>query len=422
MKTKTIKREAAVLLITALMAFSSVTVLANTNISSTPAKPVQPTRDGMVWDNNILYHGALGGIIVSVLRPDGDATPADDFQFTTDTQVTSVFWQGGYFQCELAQGFKDYGWPWNIIFWTDDGTGNQPGTIIYNQTIDNSSIPHTFWYQYIRPDTGRYYYVMNYTATLPVPITFTANTKYWITVQGVGAYPPQACWVRHNESYGGIQLHEAMFMGALWGYPSWVTLKTLAPDGLSHDLNFQLFGGAPGDTTPPVTTVGFSGTNPVTVTITATDDMSGVNHTYYNLDAAGYVEYNAVPFNVSVPGNHTIFVYSVDKAGNSETPHSYTFNVAAPPITITIKKGLGVTAVIKNTGAATLTNISWNIKLTGGLIIIGKTKSGTIASLAPAASANAKDFVLGFGKTSIAVTAGSASASASGTVILIFVI
>lgn len=217
-----------------------------------------------------------------------------------------------------------------------------------------------------------------------------------------------------------------MFKGVYWGYSNWVTIMALLiaggdPNPLPHDLNFQLYGGAPQDTTPPVTTASFSGTNPVTVTISATDDMSGVNHTYYNLDAAGYVEYTA-PFDVTAPGNHTIFVYSVDKAGNSETPHSYDFTVAQPPIGITIKKGLGITATIKNTGTATLTNISWNIKLTGGIIILGKTKSGTIASLAPAATSPAKDFVLGFGKTSIVVTAGSTSATASGTVLLILVI
>jgi hypothetical protein len=184
--------------------------------------------------------------------------------------------------------------------------------------------------------------------------------------------------------------------------------------------DFQVTGSA-GDTTPPETDCSFSGTNPVTVTITATDDSSGVNHTYYNLDAAGYLEYVA-PFDISVPGNHTILVYSVDKAGNSETPHPFSFTVAPPPITITIKKGLGITATIKNTGTTTLTKINWTIKLTGGVIIVGASKAGTILSLAPAASSKAKDFVLGFGKTTIVVTAGSATASASGTVLLIFVI
>jgi hypothetical protein len=426
MNKKNIKTEAAVLLLAALMVFSSVTVLANTNISSTPAKPTEPTRDGLVWDNNILYHGALGGIIVAIYHPDGTGTgmPADDFQFTTVTQVNGVFWQGGYFQTESAQGNKDYGWPWHVIFWNDDGTGEHPADPpIYNETFQNASIPHTFWYNYTRTDVTppRQYYVFNYTLMDIPTITFDANKKYWISIIGEGVPFPQSCWVRHNETFGGIRLHESMIRAPAWGYADWTAMHVLAPDLLNHDLNFQLFGGAPGDTTAPVTTATFLGTNPVTVTITATDDMSGVNHTYYNLDAAGYVEY-AAPFDVTVPGNHTIFVYSTDKAGNSETPHSYPFTVAPPPIGITIKKGLGITATIKNTGTTTLTNISWKIELTGGLIILGKSKPGTIATLAPAATFKAKDFVLGFGKTNIVVTAGSASATASGTVLLILVI
>jgi hypothetical protein len=426
MKTNTIFREAVVLLLAALMALSSVTVLANTKISTTPATPVNPAGKALVWDNNILYHGALGGIIVAIYHPDGTGTgmPADDFQFTQSTTVNGVFWQGGYFQTESAQGNKDYGWPWHIIFWNDDGTGTHPADPpIYNETFQNASIPHTFWYNYTRTDVSppRQYYVFNYSLMDIPPITFNANKKYWVSIIGEGLPFPQSCWVRHNESYGGIKLNESMIRAPAWTYPNWTPMHILAPDGLRHDLNFQLFGEATGDTTPPVTTASFSGTNPVTVTLNATDDESGVNHTYYNLDSAGYVEYTA-PFTVSVPGNHTIMVYSTDKAGNSETPHSYLFTVAQPPIGITIKKGLGITATVKNTGTTTLTNLSCTITLTGGVILVGRTHTEPIASLAPAASQKVKDFVLGFGKVSIVATAGSASANASGTVILIIVI
>ena len=184
--------------------------------------------------------------------------------------------------------------------------------------------------------------------------------------------------------------------------------------------DFQVTGSA-GDTTPPVTHCNFTGTNPVTVTITATDDMSGVNHTYYELDAAAWTEYTA-PFQVSVPGDHTLMCYSVDKAGNEEVHHYCNFTVEAPAITITIKGGLGVSATIKNTGTTALTNISWTITLDGKLIFVGKTKGDTIASLAAGEEVTVKDFVIGFGKTGIAVEAGATTASATGTVILIFVI
>ena len=93
-----------------------------------------------------------------------------------------------------------------------------------------------------------------------------------------------------------------------------------------------------------------------------------------------------------------------------------------PAIEITIQGGLGVSATIKNVGTTNLTNISWNIMLDGKLIFIGKNKSGTIDSLAAGESKTVRDFVLGFGKTGIAVNVGSTSKNTTGTVILIFVI
>jgi len=429
MKTKTIMREAAVLLLTALMVFSSVTVLANTNISSTPSTPVKPAGRSLVWDNNILYHGHLGGIIVAIYHPDGTGTgmPADDFQFSQQTTVNGVFWQGGYFQCELAQGFKDYGWSWHVIFWEDDGSGEHPADPpIYNETFTNASIPHTFWYNYTRPDNGRQYIVYNYTLMDIPPITFNANTKYWVSFIGEGLPFPQSAWVRHNESYGGILLHESMIRAPAWGYPDWTFMHVLAPDLLNHDLNFQLFAAA-ADTDPPYTTCALNGSmsggvyvSPVTATLTAIDNGSGVASTMYKVDSGNWTPY-AGPFVVSTLGAHVVTFYSTDNAGNKEADKQVSFTIASP-IAITIKGGFGITATIKNVGPTTLTNIDWKIQLTGGFILLGKSKTGTIASLAPAATSPAKDMVFGFGKTAIAVTAGDASADATGTVILFFVI
>ncbi len=203
-------------------------------------------------------------------------------------------------------------------------------------------------------------------------------------------------------------------------YPRWTEGSIVF--GTDYDTAWLITGtSGGGDSTPPVTTCAITGTNPVTITLTATDDSSGVNHTFYKIDAGSYAEYTA-PVDVTDAGNHTVYFYSVDVAGNTETEKSQTFTVEAPAITITIKGGLGVTATIKNTGAADLTNIDWTIDLDGKLIFVGKAKSGTIASLAAGAEVNVKDFVIGFGKTGIAVTAGTATASASGTALLIFVI
>jgi hypothetical protein len=56
------------------------------------------------------------------------------------------------------------------------------------------------------------------------------------------------------------------------------------------------------------------------------------------------------------------------------------------------------------------------------LIFIGKTKTGTIDTLAVGESVTVKDFVIGFGKTGIHVTVGPAMENATGTALLFFIV
>jgi hypothetical protein len=185
------------------------------------------------------------------------------------------------------------------------------------------------------------------------------------------------------------------------------------------------------DTTPPVTICTLAGdieggvyVSDVTVTLTRTDDDSGVDYTKYKLDSGAWTNFTT-PFVVSANGNHTVFFYSVDKAGNTETEKNSTFTIQQeiPSLTITIKGGLGVSAAIKNTGTANLTNISWSITLDGKLFFVGKSKTGTIEALAPGDSQVVKDLlVIGFGKTGLAVEAAGVEESTTGTVLLFLVI
>jgi len=81
------------------------------------------------------------------------------------------------------------------------------------------------------------------------------------------------------------------------------------------------------DTTPPVTVIEIDGDvgdngwyiGDVTITITATDDISGVAITYYSLDGGAFEEYTG-PITVSDDGEYTIAAYSIDNAGNIEDP------------------------------------------------------------------------------------------------------
>jgi len=79
------------------------------------------------------------------------------------------------------------------------------------------------------------------------------------------------------------------------------------------------------DTTPPVTNISLNGTisefgffsSEVEVTLNATDDLSGVNVTYYDLDMGGDEIYYE-PFMIIEHGNHILDYHSVDNAGNVE--------------------------------------------------------------------------------------------------------
>lgn len=88
---------------------------------------------------------------------------------------------------------------------------------------------------------------------------------------------------------------------------------------------FRVVGDEPGDTTAPVTTAstdpaqpsGANGwyTGPVTVTINATDDGTGVVYREVNLDGAGWKEYTT-PVVISADGVHSLQYRASDTAGN----------------------------------------------------------------------------------------------------------
>ncbi|MGN6675509.1 MAG: MBG domain-containing protein [Thermomicrobiales bacterium] len=90
------------------------------------------------------------------------------------------------------------------------------------------------------------------------------------------------------------------------------------------------------DKTAPQTTGQLSGTqsggvytNSATVTLTASDNLSGVTTTYYSLDGGAPQAYDA-SFNVATGGAHTLVYWSVDAAGNVEdsaTGHTLSFSV-----------------------------------------------------------------------------------------------
>ncbi len=95
------------------------------------------------------------------------------------------------------------------------------------------------------------------------------------------------------------------------------------------------------DTTPPITTISFDPAEPngcngwyisnVTVILNATDDISGVNATYYRINKTDWNKYIS-PFIISEEGeNILIEYYSIDNAGNVETVKSSTLDIDKTP-------------------------------------------------------------------------------------------
>jgi len=101
--------------------------------------------------------------------------------------------------------------------------------------------------------------------------------------------------------------------------------------------------GSRDDTTPPVTTCSLYPTNPngkdgwyitmVMVTLNATDDDSGVNVTYYQINDGGWTVYTSL-IELQEGGYIVIRYYSVDNAGNIEVQKEAKIKIDfSPPMT-----------------------------------------------------------------------------------------
>ncbi|TQS18224.1 cupredoxin domain-containing protein [Microbispora hainanensis] len=105
-----------------------------------------------------------------------------------------------------------------------------------------------------------------------------------------------------------------------------------------QSVMFTVVAPQPEDTTPPEVSASVTGdknadgdyVDSATVTISATDDESGVESVEYALDGGAFQAYSA-PVPVDQVGEHTVRYRATDKAGNTSEVQSVTFTVAATP-------------------------------------------------------------------------------------------
>jgi len=153
----------------------------------------------------------------------------------------------------------------------------------------------------------------------------------------------------------------------------------------------------------------------VTVTLTATDDQSGVDYTKYRLDD-GEDQMYTVPFIVSELGEHIVYYYSVDKAGNVEDEKNCIFVIGEPApkseLEITSITGfIGVKATIKNVGEVDATDVEWKITVRGGILDrIDVNTEGDASELAVDDSIIVRQIAFGLGNIDIRVTAEASNA------------
>ncbi|MBE3122488.1 MAG: hypothetical protein IMZ53_14895 [Thermoplasmata archaeon] len=401
---------AGVLLLSALLLFSATAVTANTNEAATSIRsiaepnnavtPTQNTGRDTLYDNGLT--DGLNGLSC-VAFPGYNREIIDDFVVPGTWQVT-----GGEYYVLTNSGTTSVN-GCIVSFFQDTGG---PSTTAYATKTAAITCTLTGMTYFGRPE-------------IKVTCSFDAVTlapgTWWICFQ-----------TQHTENVFSMTATvkgSSVFLSFPdQAYPRWTNGYVVF--AAYYDLAWALTGtGGGGDTTPPETICTLTGTmngtvyiSDVTVTLTATDDSSGVNYTRYKVDDGAWVTYTT-PFVVSANGAHTVLFYSVDFAGNQEAEKTSEFTIQKPvAIVITIKGGFGVSAVIKNTGTTDLTNVAWTISLNGGFILLGKTKSGEIPSIATGAEVTVKDIVFGIGKPTITVSAGTAEVTATGTVFLFFVI
>jgi hypothetical protein len=255
LKKKPILKEASVLIIGILLMCTSVAGIATTTMGSIGNLNCETTitqhkiSSGQIQDDIFLWDNFVDTWKTGYHAQDDppgepeqwDSFVADDFMFEEETEVRWIFWQNVY-------GFsfppKDYHYDFNITFYEDDGTGTCPGAIYVGPiTIPDEDIEKS--HCYVNQTFPSSLWACGLSAYLPEPVTFDAFTKYWLSIYSIGPILPQTYFPVHNESVGGIKLHQAKFLSEHWGYPVWTNFSEVDSDGEQLDGNFILGGNDP---------------------------------------------------------------------------------------------------------------------------------------------------------------------------------
>jgi hypothetical protein len=376
------------------------------------SQPVLPSSLTIVWDNGgpAVPERALSSQRDAVYPFSSQA--ADDFRLPSDTAISMIQWWGVVWQAHdiVPSDFQ-------ILFYADDGSGSRPtGAGLEDPSATALAVydlPQVSWTMV----SDRVY---EYNVTLSSPFLASANTTYWLAVQSQGSLADQGQWGWEMTNTSGM-LAESVQGFPLTGTPYWSAMG-------AGDRAFRLGRETMDDILPPVTTCSLNGTmddgiytSNVTVTLNATDDSSGVNYTMVKVDNSSYTQY-LNSYLVSGAGNHTVWFYSVDYAGNQELEKNVSFTILATiQLNLKVILGLGVHVFITNSGTMDAVAVPWNISVNGDHVFFGKNVNGTVD--VPAGNeVLVRDFVIGLGQTTITVNAGGLTKSTKAVVLIFFLV
>jgi hypothetical protein len=187
------------------------------------------------------------------------------------------------------------------------------------------------------------------------PATKTASAGF-VSVADANAPIDWDCNGSANNATASADINGDSAKNTLNGYDDWKNLKfkvgAIGSAGdvpnppvvtILNEMTPQMLSQIkPLDATPPVTTAsqappangnGWNNTD-VKVTLSATDDNSGVARIEYNIDNAGWTTYTD-PVTLSTEGVHTFQYRSIDRALNQEQAKSLTVRIDKTPPTVT---------------------------------------------------------------------------------------
>jgi parallel beta-helix repeat protein len=270
---------------------------------------VQSINDPVVITCVVVDNIAVGTVMVNISGPTGFIMEPMTNEGSTYS-YENVFTTYGVYYCYI---------------WANDSKGNTAVSDVFPFIITEFEKPVSA----VAP-------LPTWKKTVPFSITATAYDN--IGVANV------SLWYRYSSD--GISWTAWTFYGtdgaAPWswsfsGVDGYYQFYSIAVDTLGNieDAPATADASTGIDTVKPVTSVQLDGTlgqngwyieTPVTVTLTASDSLSGVESTWYKIDAGFWTLYS-VPFLVGGDGVHTVQYYSFDEAGNSENTKSTTIKI-----------------------------------------------------------------------------------------------